>query len=40
MLDMNDCNCEFSFVLIVHYVETEKIELKVKSANKGYEVSF
>jgi len=43
MLVMNNCNCEFSFVIIAHYVETEQIELKVKSANKrskGYEVSF
>jgi len=41
MLVMNNCNYEFSFVIIVHYVETEQIELKVKSASnwsKGYEV--
>jgi len=43
MLNMNNCNCEFSFVIIVHYIETEQIELKVKSASKrskGYEVRF
>jgi len=40
MLFMNNCNCEFSFVIIVHYVETEQIELKVKSASKDYDVIF
>jgi len=40
MLVMNNCNCGFSFVINVHYLETEQIELKVKSASKGYEVSF
>jgi len=43
MLVINNCNFEISFVIIVHYVETEQIELKVKSASKrskGYEVSF
>jgi len=42
MLVINNCNCEFSFVIIVHYIETEQIELKVKSESKrskGYEIS-
>jgi len=43
MLFMSNCNCEFSFAIIVQYVETEQITLKVKSASnwsKGFEVSF
>jgi len=43
MLVMNNCNCEFSFVIIVQYVETEQIELNVKltsKRSKGFEVSF
>jgi len=43
LIVMNNCNCEFSFVIIVHYVETEQIELKVKTVrnqSKGHEVSF
>jgi len=31
VLAINNCNCEFSFVIIVHYEETEQIELKVKT---------
>jgi len=34
MLIINNCNCEFSFVIIVHYDETEQIELKMKSASE------
>jgi len=43
MLVINNRNCEFSFVIIVHYDETEQIELKVKSASnwrKDFEDSF
>jgi len=44
MFVINNCNyCEFSFVIIVRYDDTEQIELKVKLAskwNKGIEVSF
>jgi len=31
MLVMNNCKCEFSIVIIVHYVETEQVK---KSASK------